>query len=454
MQKAKTLFLLLVSILFVSTTAIAQENEEAQTTGDEELKSKIEAMEENVSTLNTDVSGLKKIKVSGYLQVQFDKTESSKGFGASPYNSSDMVKSRFRIRRSRLKFNYDAGLTQMVVQGDFSNEKFELKDAYLSITDPWTKYFTLTSGVFNRPTYEVEYSSSTRESMERSALTRALYPGERDLGAMLTINPNDWFKLQLAGFNNTYLGDLKQFYPNHSQEAFYFMGRLTKEFLFPNAGMGLDVGVHGRYGKVAPNGKTAYLFESDEAVPKKYNLWDNADAANESAHKKIEANASFNRGWFGLEAQYYWDFLGGMKLMGEYIMGSDVNELLGSDTLSVVNRTVSGTDTSFTYSKNNQYLRKRDFSGFYVMLVKNIGTDFQLAIKYDSYNPNTAISETNIKNTKELTVSTLGFGIHNYTFPNVRLSLWYDMINTKTNDNILKNDPIDNLLTVRLQYKF
>ena len=50
----------------------------------------------------------------------------------------------------------------------FHRETLALKDAYLVLNDRWTKAFSLTAGKFNRPNYEVEYSSSQRELPERS----------------------------------------------------------------------------------------------------------------------------------------------------------------------------------------------------------------------------------------------------------------------------------------------
>jgi len=169
----------------------------------------------------------------------------------------------------------------------------------------------------------------------------------------------------------------------------------------------------------------------------------------------LKVGDKVNRSWFGAEAQLYYDFLGGMKIMGEFITGSDVNEL--STTAS------------------SAALRKRDFNGYYVTFVKTLGDEWQLVAKYDSYNPNTKIDDKLIASTGDLAINTLGFGIHNFSFANVRISLWYDMPQHKeisggkyaiknpyTGVAAAKNadgtydfkDPIDNKLTVRFQYKF
>lgn len=434
-MKFKTmLMIVLCSLISMNIAVKAQEGETKKAPTIEELKDRIDGIDENVTGLITDVNGLKKIKISGYMQVQFEKSEANKGFGTfSPYDSTNYDIARFRVRRSRLKVAYDAGMTQFVLQGDFSNAGFTIKDAYINITDPWLKYFSLQTGIFNRPNYEVEYSSSQRESMERSLVVRTLYPDERDLGAMLVFAPEDIFKFQFAAFNNTYKGDIQQNLPNTNQEPVYYMARITKQFAFNDLGLGIDIGAHARFGNIIANTNT--VFESDQGTAKTV------------VPDTIKKGDAIGRNWFGFEAQIYWDFLGGMKLMGEYIMGSNVNELTP------------------LYDKYNvpqapKTIRKRDFNGFYVMLVKNITEEWQIAAKYDSYNPNTKIDAANIDNTGDLAVSTIGFGLHNYTFENVRISLWYDITNTTTSDNVingtklLPTSPINNLLTVRFQYKF
>lgn len=414
--------ILAIVLLTISMTFLAKAQENATTPTPEELNDRVNGIDERLTEAQNDLSILKKIKVSGYLQAQFEKSEKASGLGLDPYDNKDAVQSRFRIRRSRLKFTYDAGLTQFVVQGDFSNTGFALKDAYLNITDPWLKEFGLKVGVFNRPNYEVEYSSSQRESVERSKVITTLYPNERDLGAMLTYHPEGLFKLQLAAFNNTFGGPIAQTMPTFRDEPLYFMARVTTSLKVTDE-LGIDFGVHGRFGSVRSN--SPIIINSD--LPSKTTSYDSS-ASN--------YGSSVSRSWFGGEAQIYWDFLGGTKILAEYLSGSDLNEL----SLSSVNPAKA--------------VRKRDFSGFYIMLVKNITKEWQLAAKYDSYNPNTKLDHSKVDVASELTTNTYGFGIHNYSFSNVRITLWYDMPITETNGTILTEDPKDNLLTLRFQYKF
>jgi phosphate-selective porin len=416
MTRSITAFIIL--LLLGGAAAHAQDADDAQKKT-EELQSQVGGLDEAVKELQNDRDALKKFKFSGYIQVNYEKTEKASGLATDPYDAKDIVKDQIRLRRSRVKLAYDGGSTQAVVQGDFSNTGFSLKDAYLEFTEPWLAMFSLRFGVFNRPDYEVEYSSSQRESPERSLVVRTLYPGERDLGAMLTFAPEDLFTLQLAAFNNTYKGTYSQSAPNFGSEPRYFMARLTRSFTLGE--LGVDLGVHGRFGNARLN--TNKVIEADSPSS------GSAMVVDSSSYK---AGDGVGRNWFGVEAQLYYDFLGGVKLLGEYITGGDVNELAAGGASPA---------------------RLRDFSGWYLMLVKNLGADFQFAAKVDSYTPNTAVDYEAISAAGELATSTLGLGIHNYTFPNVRLTLYYEMVTTRTNAAFAA-DPKDNLLTVRAQYKF
>ena len=186
-----TFFCFLLGSLIAVNNALSQETNMTF----DELKAKVEGIDKNVTNLLNDVTGIKKLKITGFIQFQFEKTESAKGFNVggsnysiNPYDSTDeYVQARYRIRRNFIKFEYNAGIAQLVAQMDFSNEKYSLKDAYINITEPWLKYFSLKTGVFFRPSYDVQNSPANMEAIERTYMSSVLYPGERDLGAMLTV---------------------------------------------------------------------------------------------------------------------------------------------------------------------------------------------------------------------------------------------------------------------------
>ena len=110
----------------------------------------------------------------------------------------------FYIRRARIKFTYEpVDGVKFVLQPDFSTGNLTLKDAYAVVNIPKLKDVTLWAGQFNRPDYEVEYSSSQREVFERSRVIRAIYPGEREIGVKagvhrfynppeISVNGHEW----------------------------------------------------------------------------------------------------------------------------------------------------------------------------------------------------------------------------------------------------------------------
>jgi hypothetical protein len=120
------------------------------------------------------VEFLERLKISGYIQPQYVHSESS---------------DEFSVRRGRVKFTYQATPTsRFVLQPDISSSGVSLKDGYAELIEPWTSWRnTLTAGQFTWPFgFELLYSSSRREMPERTRVVRALFPGERDRGVMLS----------------------------------------------------------------------------------------------------------------------------------------------------------------------------------------------------------------------------------------------------------------------------
>jgi len=250
-------------------------------------------------------------------------------------------------------------------------------------------------GQFNRPNYEVEYSSSSREVPERSRVIRALYPGERAIGAKLEIAPPKLpLKVQLALFNGNdgltitdASGNSINPTNNDFDNAKDFMGRVTYAFKLGNIG-GLTIGAHGYYGKIKAN---AY-----DAINSDYTY-----------NKKIDnIGETLKRNWLGFEGQLYLDVLGGLALKGEYIFGvnstpgyyatstvvSPMTSALKNDTLTLTTLT--------TKTNTARPAITRNFSGYYIYLIKNIGKRHQIAVRFDQYNPNTKLAADQIGTAK------------------------------------------------------
>ena len=199
----------------------------------ENHQSKFEGLDERLSADESDLSSLTKIKVSGYIQAQWDFYDQPKSI--IPNNT-------FYLRRTRLKTTYQpADGVKFVLQPDFSPGNFSLKAGYAQINDPWFKTFSIIMGEFDRPDYEVEYSSSSLEALERSRIIRALYPNEQELGVKLEIKPqNIPLKFQLAVMNGNFTG----VEPKDVDNGKDIMPRLVYTLNLPNQGLGIELGAH------------------------------------------------------------------------------------------------------------------------------------------------------------------------------------------------------------------
>jgi hypothetical protein len=392
---------ILLPMMFNSSTLKAQNQlDELKTVQDtlkenvSTLRDKISGVEERIATAEGDLAKLTKIKISGYLQAQWQYLEAPNAY---PSNL-------FSVRRARVKIQYEpVNGVVFVLQPDFVPGNITLKDAYVQLNDRWLKTFSLMAGKFNRPNYEVEYSSSSREVPERSRVIRAIYPDERAIGAKLEIAPkNVPIKVQLAVFNGNdgiainnpvyNYGTGKWDNVNTVGQNTDFdnykdlMGRVTYAFKLGQWG-GLTIGAHGYYGQIKAN--SLDVLNSDYTYKETLN----------GVGKGVKKN------WVGFEAQFYADILGGLAIKGEYIFG--VNSTPGyngsakfiSSSSALKNDTLTLT-TLTTTSVNNAPAISRNFSGYYIYLIKNIGKHHQVAARYDYYNPNTSLKADEIGTAK------------------------------------------------------
>lgn len=366
----------MMAALSCGSLVMAQNSNDTLSEKMTELRDRLNGVEERVAVNESDLSKLNKIKFSGYIQAQYEHYENPLTY---PSNS-------IFLRRARLKTAYQPadGVT-FVLQSDFLPSGFALKDAYVVLNDRWTKNFSLWVGQFNRPNYEVEYSSSQREVPERSRVIRALYPGERALGAKLEFAPAKFpLKLQLALLNGndnlTYnAGGTSTNVTNKDYDNFKdVMARATYGFKLGNFG-GLDLGAHMYSGSVKSNVDS--LIESDYTFD-----------------KTVKVGDALRRNWFGAEFQLFADVLGGASLKGEFITGSTCTPGFQSKTTTTTQGTpvlINDTLTlSTTVATTTTYIpnQKTNFMGYYLYFIKNVGKKNQFAFRYDFYDPNTKIS--------------------------------------------------------------
>lgn len=430
-----------------------------------------------VEQLLSNVAILNKLKVSGYIQAQWqmaDTINSPAAFSAGDFKGTD---NRFMIRRGRIKFAYTNELSNYVLQFDVTEKGVGIKDAYISLTDPWTNYFTLTAGAFDRPFgYEISYSSSTRETPERSRIFQTLFNQERDLGAKLTIqapktSPWNFIKLDAGLFTGNGLNIETDKYKD-------FISHLSVNKTFLNENLSVGLGASYYNGGWAAG--TKYIYEMGDVTTSSGTVKGfNVDSTS------YKVGAKMKREYYGIDAQVSINStIGITTLRGEYLWGTQpatektTNSPTGSWTKDAVVTyttkydTVSHSATTTAKTSTPAYNPySRNFSGGYVYLVQSIGqTKHELVFKYDWYDPNTKISgnEIGVSGSKtgstDIKYSTIGLGWIYHWNSNVKLTAYYEIVNNETTNqtamassSAIKNysdNLADNIFTLRLQYKF
>jgi phosphate-selective porin len=371
---------------------------------------KLNALDDRVLVNEADLGKLNKIKVSGYIQAQWDLYDKDLE-AANGYNNT------FYIRRARIKFTYEAlDGVKFVLQPDFSTNALALKDAYAVVNLPKFKDLTLWMGQFDRINYEVEYSSSQREVLERSRVIRAIYPGEREIGAKLEyIGSKIPLKVQLMVLNGNFTG----LQAKDADSKKDLMGRVVYSFKIPGAGMGIDLGVNGYYGGNLSKANP-YVKKSDGTV------------------ENISAWSYLDKKWTGAELQLFSDFLGGTALKWEYMAGINSTP----STLAA-----TSTDAQFQATPN----LFNNFSGYYIYFIKNIGPKNQFVTRYDYYDPNTKLTGDAAGNSIYYKTWTLAWQYYLNDF--IRISLSYEMPKNEIN-SANPADKKDNVFGIRVQAKF
>jgi hypothetical protein len=432
--------LLLLFSIIITTTRITAQKDSISANGNEELKAKIEELKKSLEGLNesyletkSTVDALKKIKVSGYIQMQM---QSAEGDGAASFSGGNFgtgIHNRFGIRRGRLKAAYETDITNYVLQIDATEKSIGLKDAFILFKEPWLKTFGLKTGLFFRPFgFEINYSSSNREAPERSRMFQTLFPGERDLGASLEIFPIEGEAFSFLNFRGGFFaGNGINAETDNKKD---FIGRLGFTFPFYEENLSIDGGVSIYAGGVKlASGKSIY----------------NVDSSTSASVNTTDSYA--DRNYLGFDLQFYYELpvLGNFTLRGEYIRGKQP----GGSAASSISPTSLQTD--------DLYLR--NFYGYYINYIQNIGDKNRIVMKYDVYDPNSKVSGDEIGANEaaklgagDIKYSTLGIGLVHYWDKNIRLILYYDKVKNETTKNIsgYESDLKDNVLTFRVQYKF
>jgi hypothetical protein len=378
------------------------------------LEGQIEGMSEPFLAMQSDVSGLKKLKFSGYVQGRYEWHDDA-NYGLEGTRRRET--NRFYVRRSRLKATYVGDLTEYVFQIDATGDGVALRDAEASFVltneNPWMPSavpweFKLTMGQFKVPFgFEVLQSSSDREMPERTAMVRALYPGERDRGLRLQYSYS-FIKFMGAVINGNFTND-----PDHGtfdQTSWKdVVGRLQTDLDF------LVIGVSGHMGRFL-----RLTRQPSTAMP-------------------VAGYERYSRLRVGADVQGYADIqgLGGLTVRGELIWARDKQ----MDFAGVPAPTAK--------------CRDQNRLGWAGTLVQNIGDNFGVVVRVDQYDPTNEIdsscTNTTTRGAAEIDkVTSYGFGLLGYISGNLKATVAYEHYAEQDGAPTLANDA----LTVQLQAKF
>ncbi len=173
---------------------------------------------------------------SGYLQAQYEAHQDS--VDQVRQGGVLLNQNRFVLRRGRFRVTRDWEWAQIIVEIDGNstkgpNVRFQKAEASLIYgrskdkDQPPLAQFTM--GIFDTPFgFEVPYSPKYRFFMERSQVTRALWPGEPDVGARLS-GGIGFVRYSMAVTNGEVLDEKSAFQlqdPNSNKD---FTGRLGAE---------------------------------------------------------------------------------------------------------------------------------------------------------------------------------------------------------------------------------
>lgn len=396
-------------------------------------------------TVRPVLKRMENLYFSGYIQPQFQLAQSE---GARSYNGGDFSqysKSRFMLRRARVKIDYLMMTVDkypkalFTFQIDATERGVNVRDMFMRLYETKKHNFSFTAGLFARPFgYEVNLSSAYRETPERGRMSQILMPTERDLGVMISYDPmsrqskNHFFKIDAGLFNGQGLSGTTDF-DSHKD----FISRLSlKPVRIKHWEM--SGGLSFLYGGWR-NG-TKYIYENK--------LMNNGDHYFEVDSSESNNGKILPRHYYGADIQIaYKHAWGKTELRAEYWRGVQP----GSNAI---------TTNPGTLPLTPAYLRH--FNGAFFYFLQNIiNSKNQLLVKYDWYDPNIKVTGTEIgKQGTNLTAadikySTLGLGFVRYFSDQVKLTLYYEWVNNeKTSLKGYQTDIKDNILTVRMQYRF
>jgi len=388
------------------------------------------------------------LRIGGYIQPQFQVATAK---GAKTFEGGDFsaqVTNRFMLRRSRVRIDYihfgkdtKPGV-QIVFQFDANERGFTVRDVWGRIMENRFKSFSFTIGMFARPFgYEVNLSSSDRESPERGRMSQLHMKSERDLGAMVSFDvrkkphPLKNIKIDVGFFNGQGINATGEF--DNSKDL---IGRISLKPSIVHKKIQLSAGASVLNGGIQNN--TKYIFTTSNVAGTK---------------KVVVDSASGNVGT--VSPRHYY----GADVQLKFNIGHNrFTELRAEMITGTQTATVGNPETPVALLTGTDGLHQRNFNGAYFYFLQHIfSSHHQLVIKFDWYDPNTKVKTNEIGapgtgfSSANIKYSTLGFGYVNYISENIKLVLYYARVwNEKTQLPGFTTDVKDDVFTCRLQFRF
>lgn len=390
-------------------------------------------LEQSTQALEKEIKIPKQLKFSGYIQTQFQSGQAFSSLKAGSGNTGfEQDFNRFGIRRGRIKMEYEKNRVSGVIQLDATEKGLGLKDAYIAIKDPWEGNNSFKAGVFNRPFgYEISYSSSRRESPERATIHTTLFPEERDIGVMMTLQAPKTSPLHFLKLETALIGGngIKLDMDNRKDFIAHLSAKKTIQEVIKLGG-GFSYYMGGTY----QGSPSVFKMSGKEFIE-----------SNDSTH----LGAYAKREYIGIDLQFEADTKWGKtKLYGEYLFGTQPGNSHSSKSPNY-----STLPTDDTYIRN--------FNGYYITFVQDLGNiPLSVVAKYDFYDPNTKVSKNEIGVNKtgkaDVAYRNLGGGLLWRINHELRLTAYFDWIENEISSNLIgfEHDRADDVFSLRLQYQF
>lgn len=401
-------------------------------------------------TLRPVIKRFENLRITGYMQPQFQVASSQ---GAASYNGgtfSTYSQSRFMMRRARIKMDYLMTYGDKMPQALFSfqfdaTERGVLvRDMFLKLFEGNKNLFNVTMGLFARPFgFEVNFSSSFRETPERGRMSQILMPTERDLGMMASFEPQKnshplrRIKFDIGLFNGQGLSGTTDF-DSHKD-------LISRLYVKPNEKVNWQLS--GGLSLLKGGWRNATKFVYQNKLDQQQQVYFAVD----SSLSNLGSIAP--RHYYGADVQLKWKHSWGeTEWRAEYWRGKQPGtsrSTTNPGTLPTENGILAPT-----------YLRS--FDGAFLLFLQNIvNRKHQLMVKFDWYDPNTKAKGAQIGRTGSLLTTadvrynTWGVGYSYQLNKSTRLIFYYDFVkNENTTLPGYTSDISDNIFTFRLQFRF